>query len=65
MNLIVKFIEVSMNKIALWINVYADDVTAEKAIIASNVFGLPIPGTDTQVKLKLSMVNPGFTRRGL
>ena len=29
-------LEVSMNKKALWINVCADDWTAERAIIASN-----------------------------
>ena len=46
-------------------------MTAEKAIIASNAFGLPIPGTDTQVKLKLSTCVSGAvliqdlrTRRG-
>ena len=30
-------LEVSMNKIALWINVCADDWTVERAIIASNI----------------------------
>ena len=29
---------VSMNKIALWISVRVDDWTAERAIIASNIF---------------------------
>ena len=38
MGLIVSgIVEVSMNKIALWISVDADDWTAESVIIASNV----------------------------
>ena len=37
MNLIVSALsKVSMNKIAVWINVCVDDWTAERAIIASN-----------------------------
>ena len=32
--------EVSMNKLALWINVCVDDWTAERAIIASNASGI-------------------------
>ena len=30
------FVQVSMNKIALWISIRVDDWTAERAIIASN-----------------------------
>ena len=58
---VLSIIEVSMNKISLWIRVDVDDLTADREIIASNVitnawnviasndrsFGCPIICTDT------------------